>query len=166
MATRTALAMKAHDLLITEGNSKEKLLPQLSDIGRYGKQDRQPFRVLVVDRFDNSALIGLLINGLESLGKNGECWRIIGLIIGEASQSQPITGRLAKFVGEFDTRIREGWLDAENQDDPLRIGGWNVPGTHTDTETGAPICTTCGIPMQRAGSCFVCSNCGSTSGCS
>ena len=32
--------------------------------------------------------------------------------------------------------------------------------------TDAPFCMTCGVPMQRAGSCFVCGDCGSTSGCS
>jgi ribonucleoside-diphosphate reductase alpha chain len=30
----------------------------------------------------------------------------------------------------------------------------------------APFCMTCGVPMQRAGSCFVCGDCGTTSGCS
>jgi ribonucleoside-diphosphate reductase alpha chain len=30
----------------------------------------------------------------------------------------------------------------------------------------APYCYSCGNVMQRAGSCFVCSSCGSTSGCS
>ncbi|MEM7140564.1 MAG: vitamin B12-dependent ribonucleotide reductase [Actinomycetota bacterium] len=30
----------------------------------------------------------------------------------------------------------------------------------------APFCMTCGVPMQRAGACFVCSDCGTTSGCS
>jgi ribonucleoside-diphosphate reductase alpha chain len=30
----------------------------------------------------------------------------------------------------------------------------------------APLCMTCGIQMQRAGSCFVCTECGATSGCS
>jgi ribonucleoside-diphosphate reductase alpha chain len=30
----------------------------------------------------------------------------------------------------------------------------------------APLCMSCGIQMQRAGSCFVCVECGSTSGCS
>jgi ribonucleoside-diphosphate reductase alpha chain len=30
----------------------------------------------------------------------------------------------------------------------------------------APICMTCGVYMQRAGSCFACPSCGSTSGCS
>ncbi len=32
--------------------------------------------------------------------------------------------------------------------------------------TDAPMCFQCGNAMQRAGSCFVCSSCGSTSGCS
>jgi ribonucleoside-diphosphate reductase alpha chain len=30
----------------------------------------------------------------------------------------------------------------------------------------APMCYTCGVKMQRAGSCHVCSSCGTTSGCS
>ncbi len=30
----------------------------------------------------------------------------------------------------------------------------------------SPFCMSCGIPMQRAGSCFVCTDCGTTSGCS
>ncbi len=34
------------------------------------------------------------------------------------------------------------------------------------TTTDAPLCMTCGTKMQRAGSCYVCQGCGSTSGCS
>jgi ribonucleoside-diphosphate reductase alpha chain len=30
----------------------------------------------------------------------------------------------------------------------------------------APMCMQCGVTMMRAGSCYVCSSCGSTSGCS
>ncbi len=30
----------------------------------------------------------------------------------------------------------------------------------------APFCMTCGVPMRRAGSCYVCAHCGDTSGCS
>jgi ribonucleoside-diphosphate reductase alpha chain len=30
----------------------------------------------------------------------------------------------------------------------------------------APYCYACGNVMQRAGSCYVCSSCGTTSGCS
>jgi len=30
----------------------------------------------------------------------------------------------------------------------------------------APMCMQCGITMMRAGSCYVCSSCGTTSGCS
>ncbi|MFN2504694.1 MAG: hypothetical protein ABR540_10815, partial [Acidimicrobiales bacterium] len=30
----------------------------------------------------------------------------------------------------------------------------------------APYCYQCGMVMQRAGACFVCSSCGTTSGCS
>jgi ribonucleoside-diphosphate reductase alpha chain len=37
-----------------------------------------------------------------------------------------------------------------------------VPPTVSD----APICMTCGVSMNRAGSCYACPSCGSTSGCS
>ena len=30
----------------------------------------------------------------------------------------------------------------------------------------APLCMTCGVSMRRAGSCYVCTDCGATSGCS
>ena len=32
--------------------------------------------------------------------------------------------------------------------------------------SGAPFCMTCGVEMRRSGSCYVCVDCGSTSGCS
>jgi len=49
------------------------------------------------------------------------------------------------------------------------------PGVHSSAELAesllgaaadAPLCMNCGTKMQRAGSCFVCDGCGSTSGCS
>ncbi|HXW34005.1 MAG TPA: vitamin B12-dependent ribonucleotide reductase [Acidimicrobiales bacterium] len=39
--------------------------------------------------------------------------------------------------------------------------GWARP-----EQRDAPICFQCGMVMQRAGSCYVCSSCGTTSGCS
>ena len=33
-------------------------------------------------------------------------------------------------------------------------------------QSDAPMCYSCGNSMQRAGSCYVCSSCGATSGCS
>jgi ribonucleoside-diphosphate reductase alpha chain len=50
-----------------------------------------------------------------------------------------------------------------------------TPGVHSSAELAeslfgaaadAPLCMNCGTKMQRAGSCFVCDGCGSTSGCS
>ena len=35
-----------------------------------------------------------------------------------------------------------------------------------DRPADAPFCYLCGNEMQRAGSCYVCSACGATSGCS
>lgn len=54
--------------------------------------------------------------------------------------------------------------------------GHDVAGNHTQTlsfashaaqnDTAAPLCYNCGNQTQRAGSCYVCASCGSTSGCS
>ncbi len=40
------------------------------------------------------------------------------------------------------------------------------PKTYAIRETTAPMCHACGNQTQRAGSCYVCSSCGATSGCS
>jgi len=40
------------------------------------------------------------------------------------------------------------------------------PAPVDDLYGDAPLCYTCGVKMQRAGSCHVCSSCGATSGCS
>jgi ribonucleoside-diphosphate reductase alpha chain len=50
---------------------------------------------------------------------------------------------------------------------PIKVGSSTelmeaVLGTAAD----APLCFTCGTKMRRAGSCYVCEGCGSTSGCS
>jgi ribonucleoside-diphosphate reductase alpha chain len=36
----------------------------------------------------------------------------------------------------------------------------------TPSASDAPYCYQCGVVMQRAGACFVCTGCGTTSGCS
>jgi ribonucleoside-diphosphate reductase alpha chain len=42
--------------------------------------------------------------------------------------------------------------------------GLDIPPAPTAAD--APFCMTCGVPMQRAGACYVCGECGTTSGCS
>ena len=42
-------------------------------------------------------------------------------------------------------------------------GGATTPKAE---QRDAPLCYQCGMVMQRAGSCYVCSSCGTTSGCS
>ncbi len=39
-------------------------------------------------------------------------------------------------------------------------------GHHQPATSDAPYCYQCGVQMQRAGSCFACPSCGTTSGCS
>jgi ribonucleoside-diphosphate reductase alpha chain len=49
-----------------------------------------------------------------------------------------------------------------------RAGHAATPHIHSagPRPVDAPYCYTCGVQMQRAGSCFACPSCGSTSGCS
>ena len=42
----------------------------------------------------------------------------------------------------------------------------NVEGSENKDAQEAPLCFNCGNITQRAGSCYVCTACGSTSGCS
>ena len=56
-------------------------------------------------------------------------------------------------------------------DPPTRLGQQVISVTATEHSlhtpgADAPLCMQCGVGMQRAGSCYVCQECGSTSGCS
>ena len=42
----------------------------------------------------------------------------------------------------------------------------SVPTSARAEQSNAPLCYQCGMVMQRAGSCYLCSSCGTTSGCS
>ena len=48
----------------------------------------------------------------------------------------------------------------------LRAPSTPIAPTPSVQSDSAPLCYSCGNTMQRAGSCYVCSSCGSTSGCS
>lgn len=50
--------------------------------------------------------------------------------------------------------------------DGQMISPKRLPGISTAADTTAPLCYNCGNQTQRAGSCYVCSSCGSTTGCS
>ncbi|MHB1504523.1 MAG: vitamin B12-dependent ribonucleotide reductase [Acidimicrobiales bacterium] len=47
-----------------------------------------------------------------------------------------------------------------------RASGRSAGALGRAAQQDAPLCTQCGMVMQRAGSCYVCSSCGTTSGCS
>ncbi len=50
--------------------------------------------------------------------------------------------------------------------DPTDLGGSQVRPVARAEPRDAPYCYQCGNAMQRAGSCYVCASCGTTSGCS
>lgn len=56
-----------------------------------------------------------------------------------------------------------------SQAENLRLGSETIEKYEKqifESQSDAPPCPSCGTIMQRAGSCYVCPNCGSTSGCS
>ncbi len=55
-------------------------------------------------------------------------------------------------------------IDHGNPQLPLEDPG--VASASASAKTDAPLCYSCGNEMQRAGSCYVCGSCGTTSGCS
>jgi ribonucleoside-diphosphate reductase alpha chain len=56
---------------------------------------------------------------------------------------------------------------AEDKPVPVSIGSsTELLEKVTGHAADAPLCFTCGTKMRRAGSCYVCEGCGSTSGCS
>jgi ribonucleoside-diphosphate reductase alpha chain len=62
--------------------------------------------------------------------------------------------------------VEEAVTVNENSHDP-EVATPELPQTlHRQPQLDAPLCMQCGTTMQRAGSCYVCAGCGTTSGCS
>ncbi|MBV9447315.1 MAG: vitamin B12-dependent ribonucleotide reductase [Streptosporangiaceae bacterium] len=96
--------------------------------------------------------------------------------------------RLALDFLPAETRSALGIYSAAQRARQVQTGSYDVPadestvaaqatpgGVHSSMElieatqglhADAPLCFTCGVKMQPAGSCYLCSSCGSTSGCS
>ncbi len=68
-------------------------------------------------------------------------------------------------VEESATETRQG---GDIQPDPPSIPSAAQFAAHlsASSSSSAPMCMQCGVAMQRAGSCYVCTDCGATSGCS
>jgi len=85
--------------------------------------------------------------------------------------------KLAVMYLSHDERVGLGILTTGERTQPTLPGveeqvtptvqGSEIPADPPATAAAdAPFCMTCGVPMQRAGACFVCGDCGTTSGCS
>ncbi len=72
-------------------------------------------------------------------------------------------------ANELATQIELGLAPAGPSTEQIRITPSAPPppaATPTTRASDAPICMQCGVQMNRAGSCYACPSCGSTSGCS
>ena len=54
----------------------------------------------------------------------------------------------------------------EAPEEPAAADRPTIAVTPKAVVSNAPFCMTCGVRMNRSGSCYVCGDCGSTSGCS
>jgi ribonucleoside-diphosphate reductase alpha chain len=71
-------------------------------------------------------------------------------------------------ANELATQIELGLAPEGPTTEPIRIVPSAPPpaATPSTRASDAPICMQCGVQMNRAGSCYACPSCGSTSGCS
>lgn len=112
MASQTQFA-------IYKGDSKDKLLAQLGDIGRIRSDLRPVFNVIIGAKLPLikgpvNTEIGLWINGLVAEDGSGNCWIISGYVIkwNDLVNDEMITsfGFQRAFEGFYNTRTRQGWL--------------------------------------------------------
>jgi ribonucleoside-diphosphate reductase alpha chain len=81
--------------------------------------------------------------------------------------SAPVSAPVGAVSAPSDAPAPVASTTADNKPVPVQVGSSTellevVLGQSAD----APLCFTCGTKMRRAGSCYVCEGCGSTSGCS
>ncbi len=100
-------------LPIFDGDSRDKLLGQLSDIGRYRMNARQPFRLMVVYGDTSHERIGLrvLVYGITAHNELGSNWHITGRVMGEVPQQiQAVYAgiEVKEFQAWYSTRTRKG----------------------------------------------------------
>ena len=73
-----------------------------------------------------------------------------------------------QLIGQFDFSAASAPPEPPGPERPASAA--SMSGEHAaDRQASpldAPFCMTCGVPMRRAGSCYVCNDCGATSGCS
>jgi ribonucleoside-diphosphate reductase alpha chain len=69
-------------------------------------------------------------------------------------------------VEEMTTPTSSGSEIVPDPAPPLPMASATTPAALQPTAADAPYCFQCGNVMQRAGSCYVCGSCGTTSGCS
>lgn len=89
----------------------------------------------------------------------------VGLgVLGTSERAQPTLPG----VEESSIPTQQGHdLPADPPSHRVEIGNaGGVAGTVRRPASDAPLCMSCGVAMTRAGSCFVCTECGTTSGCS
>jgi ribonucleoside-diphosphate reductase alpha chain len=111
------------------------------------------FRRLAIDylSFDNRLELGLA--SIEDMPESQQTL---------LTDDQTVDGRLVGSIAEPETTeeitiVDERHIESETPKPADKV-------VHVDSS--APLCYNCGNQTQRAGSCYVCGSCGSTTGCS
>jgi ribonucleoside-diphosphate reductase alpha chain len=76
-------------------------------------------------------------------------------------------GAAAPATDEVDEAEIEADLESMRESVPVEVrSSTELVESKLGLAADAPLCMSCGVKMKRAGSCYVCESCGSTSGCS
>ena len=106
---------------ITHGESRERLLIQLFDIGRTDRQHHRPTLKLSVYRRGAEIIedagrmkfhgdIYVCINGIEAEDGSGDCWMIRGYLSDYEDTLEFESDAMNRFHGFYNTKTRKGWL--------------------------------------------------------
>ena len=93
-------------------------------------------------------------------------------LLAEAAPQDTIVGQVLEAVAEAEAAITEAVTTAAaSTADPSHVSRMAEPLKPIQRQTtrpddSAPLCYNCGNQTMRAGSCYVCTSCGSTTGCS
>lgn len=82
------------------------------------------------------------------------------------TDDQSVSGQIVHAVETKEVATAVAPAKVESAQSEGKTDPSTLPGVSTAADTTAPLCYNCGNQTQRAGSCYVCTSCGSTTGCS
>jgi ribonucleoside-diphosphate reductase alpha chain len=115
---------------------------------------------------DDQSVTGAMIQGVQ--GESGSAQtQSLSPVVSEGVNEAQAPALQAQMAVTMSTASTSAPAPARSQPgQPESVSPKRLPGISTAADTTAPLCYNCGNQTQRAGSCYVCTSCGSTTGCS